>query len=935
VKHKKLLFLILVVGFVCSLSFGQTIPMGKLTGTVTDAENSPLPGVTVTISSPALILPTQTSITNENGLYKLFNLPTGAYKMVFELQGFETVIREEIMVSATHTTSLDVALKQGALAKEVTVVGQAPVVDMEKTQTGTTFTKDLIYSLPLQRDLSAIFNAAPGMFSRTSHGSDARSNDFVVDGVKMQDPVTGDPYQTVPWNAIDEVEIETSNQKAEYGAVKGALVQVITKAGGNTFSGSANFYFRNKSLQSDNTKGTPLEGKTFVGFRNQYLPGFSLGGPIKKDKLWFFVSFDVDKNSSFIQGFPAPETIGGATPESVPTQKDTYAPFFKMTWQPNKTSRVVASGYFRQYYWDHREASRWTTLDANAKENSAVWLGTVQWTKTLSNNLFFNLKGSYYSLHQYILARNNLPPYIELTDGIVRGGYGSDWRYYRRRFQANSDVTYFLDNLFGSHEIKAGINVEFANDRTESSYYPDSHFNGVFPAGFKAVDVELWDGVPLWTWVGEEQNIKNRLIQSGIFAQDTWSPIRNLTLNIGVRYDYAQGSYPPQKKKGTDVWVNEKTLKAMTFKTFSPRLGVSYDPFGNGKTVLRANYGRYYAPLIMLLYYNANPNGRSSFWASLNPDWTVAYTTPPWSPSANFVDSNIKAPYADEINVGVERELIEDLSFSATVIAKWEKNIIDDVDAAHLDLNKLRTTGELVWTGYHPVQGTDPFTGKSVTFYEMNSDFGNSSFVYTNIPGTARKYRALELKLNKRISHHWAMQTSYVWSKGEGILNTSRDQSGAYSSYYDDPNVMINAYGRLDFQREHLVKVQATYQGPLGINVGAYYQFGSGVPYTRTIRTYEAGLGELWQGAVTINAEQRGTYKLPDQHLLDVRVEKSFNIWKGQLGFQVDIYNVFNNNQTTGIGNQTNWNWFKTTNGQRVYSIMDPRYVQLGLVYRF
>ena len=932
--RKTFLFLLIV-----ALSFGtvfaQTIPTGKLTGTVTDSENGPLPGVNVTISSRSLILPQMSFVTNENGLYKFFNLPSGTYKVTFELQGFKGVVREGILVSATHTTTLDIALEQGALENTLTVVGQSPTVDLEKTQTGTTFTKDLITSLPLARDLSSIFNAAPGMFSRTSHGSDARSNDFVVDGVKMQDPVTGDPYQTVPWNAIDEVEIETSNQKAEYGSVKGALVQVITKAGGNEFSGGVNFYFRNKSLQSDNTKGTPLEGKTFVGFRNQYLPGFSLGGPIKKDKLWFFGSFDIDKNSSYIQGFPAPETIGGATPESVPTQQDTYAPFFKMTWQPNKTSRIVGSGYFRQYYWDHRNASRWTTVDANAKENTAVWLGTVQWTKTLSNNLFFNVKSSYYSLHQYILARNSLPPYIELTDGIQRGGYGSDWRYYRKRVQANSDITYFLDNMAGSHEFKAGANLELASDRTESSYYPDSHFQGVFPAGFKAVDVQLWEGVPAWTWVGEEQNIKNELVQAGFFAQDTWAPIRNLTLNIGVRYDYAQGSYPPQKKKGTDVWVNEKRLKAMTFNTFSPRLGVSFDPFGNGKTVLRANYGRYYAPLIMLLYYNANPNGRSSFWANLNSDWTVNYTTPPWTPALNFVDSKVKAPYADEINLGVERELVEDLTFSATVIGKWEKNIIDDIDAAHLSLETLRNTGNLVWTGYHPVFGTDPFTGKSVTFYEMDSDFGDTSFVYTNIPGTARKYRALELKLNKRMSHGWAMQTSYVWSKGEGILNTSRDQSGAYSSYYDDPNVMINAYGRLDYQREHLVKVQATYQGPLGINVGAYYQFGSGVPYTRVIRTYEAGLGELWQGAVTINAEERGTYKLPDQHLLDVRVEKSFNVWKGQIGLQVDVYNVFNSNQTTGIGNVTAWDWFKTTAGQKVYSIMGPRYVQLGLIYRF
>ena len=593
----------------------------------------------------------------------------------------------------------------------------------------------------------------------------------------------------------------------------------------------------------------------------------------------------------------------------------------------------MASGYYRKYADNHRDASRWTSVDANANEDTVVGLGTVQWTKTISNNLFFNLKGSFYSLNQFILARNDLPPYVELTDGIVRGGYGSDWWYRRRRLQANSDLTYFADDLFGSHEFKAGVSIEAAKDSTEDGYHPDSHLAGAFGDGFKSVDVQLWEGVPLWTWVGTEFNQKNRLTQIGGFLQDTWSPMKQITLNVGFRYDFAQGAYPPQKKKGTDEWVNQSTIKAMTFNMFSPRFGISVDPFGNGKTVLRANYGRYYAPLIMIYYYFNNPNQRTEFWANLNPDWTVNYTTPPWTPGLNSVDKDIKSPFADELNLGVERELFENFSIAATFIAKWEKNLIDDVEN-HLDIAKWKATGEMVWSGYHAVTGTDPFTGKPVTFYEMDSDFGNAGYVYMNVRDT-RKYRALEIKAIKRMSDRWAMQASYVWSRGEGILNTSRDQSTGFSGFYDNPNVMINAYGRLDYQREHLVKVQASYQGPLGINLGAYYQFGSGIPYTRAIRTYEAGLGDLYQGGVTINAEKRGTYLLPNQHMLDIRLEKAFNVMNGQLGLQVDVYNVFNNNVTTGIGNLTNFDWFQRANGQRVYSIMGPRYVQLGLVYRF
>jgi len=919
-----------------ALSFGQMTPTGKLTGTVYDQEKAPLPGVSVKISSPSLILPELATVTNENGLYKFFSLPSGTYKVVFELQGFKTGVREGIIIRAQSTAALDIALEQGGINETVTVIGQSPTVDMEKTQTGSTFTKELINNLPLPRDLSSIFNSAPGMFARTSHGSDARSNNFIVDGVKMQDPVTGDPYQTVPWNAIDEVEIETSNQKAEYGAVKGALVNVITKGGGNTFSGSVNFYFRNQDLQSDNTAGTPFEGQ-FVGFRSQYLPGFSLGGPIKKSKVWFFTSLDVDRSSMYVQGFPAPEVYGGAQPAAAPVGQNTYAPFGKITWQLSEKDKLVVSTYWRKFTWDHRGASRWTVLDANVKEDSAVTIASAQWSRMFSNNFLFNLKGSWYSLHQYLLARDSLAPLVdEALDFVNRGGAGSDWWYTRRRLQLNGDATYFLDNWLGSHEFKAGVDSEFAFDDTETQYYQDSHFPaGTFPEGFKAVDIYLWDGDPNWAWVGTEFKQKNNLIQIGGFLQDTWSPTKRLTVNLGLRYDFSQGNFPPQKRRGTDEWVNEHTIHAMSFNMLSPRLGLSFDPIGDNKTVIRANYGRYYAPLLMIYYYFNNPNQRSSFWAQLNPDWSIAWQGPIWSPGMTEVDPNISSPYADEINIGIERELFEDFSVSATYIAKWEKNLIDDVERGHLDWDTYLETGELVWTGYHPVTGTDPFTGQDVTFYEMDDDFGNYQFVFQNVPGTARKYRGLEFKLTKRMSKGWAMQASYVWSRGTGVLNTSRDQSTGFTGFYDDPNSMINAYGRLDYQREHLVKVQGTYAGPWGINFSAYYQFGSGIPYSRNLRTYEAGLGDLTQGLVTILAEPRGSYELPDQHLLDIRLEKTFPVWKGQLGIQIDAYSVFNGNQATSVGNLTNFDWFQDERGQSIYSILGPRYFQLGLVYRF
>jgi len=839
------------------------------------------------------------------------------------MPGMKTIIREGIVISAGGTITLHIVLEQTAIEESVTVVGKAPTVDLEKTQTGATFNKDFLDSLPLSRNFAAIFNSAPGMFARTSHGSDARSNKFLVDGILINDVVNGDPIMEVGFEAVEEVLVETGGHKAESGQVKGAVVQVLTKSGGNNVSGEAHFYYRNKALQSDNTKGTPFEG-SFVGFDYQATPSFALGGPIKKDKLWFFGSMNMDIQHRFIQGFPANSTA------EVPNKLRIYSPFLKFTLQINPKNKLVFSAYWRGYYQDHRDAGYWTVEDANVREDRGGPLFSLQWTTFFTADFLFNLKASFYNFHQTFYARNDLAPWRDeyFSPIINEGGYGSDWWWKKYRYQLNQDATLFVDDWMGMHEFKGGVEFEYATSFTDSFYYQDARFEGWFPEGFKGVDIYLWNGVPNWLWVGEELRKRERYLRLGAFFQDTWSPVKNLTLNLGLRYEFNRGMYPPQKKKYTDDWVNQENLIPLTFSTISPRLGISFDPFGNGKTVLRAHYGRYYTPLNILLFW-ANPSFRSSFWVHLNPDWTEDYRQGVYSPALSSYDSDISSPYADEINFGIEREIMENFFFTATIIAKWERNLIDDVDANHLDTDLLKETGELDWSGYTPVQGTDPETGNSVTFYEMNMDFGDYQWYFTNIGGTGRKYKGLELKLTKRMSGNWAMLASYVWSKGVGYLNTSRGQSTSYSGYFDNPNVMVNAWGTLDYQRQHMVKVQGTYRAPMGIYFGVYYQFGSGVPYTRYLRTWEAGLGQLWQGIVSVFAEPRGSRKLPDQHLLDIRIEKSFNIGRGIFRILADVHNVFNVNTATSLGNTTG------VNLGDVYGIIGPRYVMLGLIYKF
>ena len=397
-----------------------------------------------------------------------------------------------------------------------------------------------------------------------------------------------------------------------------------------------------------------------------------------------------------------------------------------------------------------------------------------------------------------------------------------------------------------------------------------------------------------------------------------------------MRYDMIQGRFPRQLAPGkTDEYTYEKTEKPVSWNVFTPRISLNFDPIGDGKTVLKAGYGRYYAPLNMHAISYAMKGGFQYFFIRLNPDFSESYRFGHTATSDILFDPDAKAPYGDEINFGIEREFFQNFSIGITYVQKWEKRLLDRVDANGLDVDLLRSTGELKWTGYHIVQGIDPLTGKNINFYEMNSDKGPTVFYHTNIPGTARTYRGLEIKLKKRMSDNWAMMASYVYSKGEGIINTTFQETWTTTQLYVDPNFTdFYRRGLLENQRQHYFKIQGTYKAPLGLMLSGDFQYFSGMPFTRTIRSIDAGLS-LFQGVVTRNAEPRGSDLTPDNYLLSLRIEKRFGIGPGDLSIMVDVFNVFNSNKITSYGTRTGLDYMTPI------SITDPRYVRVGVSYRF
>ena len=384
---------IISVFLVCALfSAAQITQTGTLNGTVYDEEKQPLPGVTVSIKSPALILPQMEVVTTERGIFRFPALPPGEYTVTFTLEGFKTLIREQVRVTVGVTTTLDIALEQTAIEESITVTGQSPTVDIQRTSMAVNLTKEILQNLPAARNLGTYFNMAPGVTSSTVHGSSERDNTYNIDGVNVTDPVTGTQAGSFSIDIMEELSVQTGGLPAEYGSVRGGVVNVVTKSGGNKLSIGALGYYESKNLQSVNNKGTIFEGQK-SGSEYNYEPSLTVGGPLIKDKIWFFLTGTMRKLEEYVSGYPWDKT------DNVPLDYTYYMPFVKLTSQLTKKDRIVLSFNYYDYIRNHRGASISRTVDSTWNQTTPIYTYNFQWTHFFSSNLFANFKVAYMNYH--------------------------------------------------------------------------------------------------------------------------------------------------------------------------------------------------------------------------------------------------------------------------------------------------------------------------------------------------------------------------------------------------------------------------------------------------------------------------------------------------------------------------------------------------------
>jgi hypothetical protein len=882
-KLRTLFSFLVILLVVTSFVHSQSKETGALKGTVKLEDGSPVPGVLVKISSDIIVASTKTTITNEAGNYRFVGLQPGVYVLTATLEGFATAKQTGVKVSVGKTFTIDLTMKQGTITEEVVVVGKSALVDVKDSSTASVeMTTEFLQNIPNSQFTADAVNLAPGVTSDVAYGaSDGTGVAYQIDGVDVSDPAGGTAWVFLDYHVVEEVSVSGIGAPAEYGNFSGVIFNTVTKSGTNQFKGYTEFLYQGKDWNSENSDDPDFApGK--VKFYSIHM---DVGGPIIKDKLSFFLSGLYHREIEGLSG--------------TNYDRDYWQPkgFAKLTWQPGTKTRINAFAEYDVYNGKGRSGGATTEEVATVRQESPEIVGSFSLQHLFSDYTFMEAKLAYFTGY-YDLIPNGGPD----ISGHYDAGTGwetvnSTWFYRgdRSRLQANASVTHHADDFIkGSHDFKFG--AEFIGTTQRDRY---GYTNGAYYYD--------WYGEPYLLIGYEGYDIKADMSTFTLYAQDSWSISDRLTINPGVRMDVS--------------WGGVEDLPGNEFKTrpaIAPRIGFTFDVFGDHSTAIKGHWGRYFeGSWIYAITYLSE--AKSDYWEAYydSGEW-IEYYRFPGGTTQYIIEDKLNQAYMDQWTIGIERELMKDLSLSATYI--WRKNL------EHIA--PINIGGEYELEPY-----TDPNTGKTFTVWSQTNSRADNVFLITNprkgdLPWMEftpyRKYTGIEILLNKRFSNKWQLMASYVYSKTKGNFNNTQSSGSGYNSTFENPNNQINSEGILSNDYTHMLKIQGSVILPLDINFNINFQLISGPTYTMQVRLPR----DVDPDRTRIYAETRGSNRYPTKKNLDLRLEKTVKIGKIKAGVLVDVFNVFNEGVV---------NWYNTVapNFEQVLGIVNPRAFRAGLRFWF
>jgi hypothetical protein len=915
-----------------------------IAGVVRDTSGAVLPGVVVEASSPALIEKVRSATSNAGGQYRIVDLRPGTYTVTFRLQGFRTIVREGIALDADFVAPINVEMPLGALEETVTVSGESPLVDVQSSDRREVVSQDMIQALPTGRNFQLIANTVPavntGVFdvggssamwtggSLMVHGSQTRDSRTLIDGMVADALFAGGQCACIYDNEAQtqEISVQVSGGAAE-SQTAGVLVNRIPRTGGNRFSGEFVGYFGNSSLQGDNISDELRARGIRIGdeLYRMWDANYSLGGPIVRDRLWFFVSGRNWAYNNYVANSFNPDGSRAVDDNDVKSFPG------RLTAQLSKRDRVTAMFDWANKVRGHRGLTALVSPEASDYQSQpASHVAQAKWTSTLSSSLL--LEAGYNNT--YIGSLFKYRPEVELATCRVAfalcapgTGYGdiaredlilgTRWSASRPTAVATAPahqpstshvIVGSLAYVSGAHNFKLGV-------QNRSGWVKDlrNDVNGDIVQQYRS-------GVPAQVLVLNTplNNRVDLLADFGAYVQDTWTMSR-LSLSPGLRYDYFSSRVPAMSvNAGRFVPArNFDEIEMPSWSNVSPRLGAAYDLFGNGRTALRGNVGLYVQSEGSGFANTYNPQIFSTdqrTWDDRNGD-DIAQESE-LGPTSNRafgirrnqnVDPEIDRPYQWVTNIGAQHEVMPGFAISVSYNRRSYHQTIwtDNLAISHADYTLLTVP--------------NPRGGSPLPVYNLDpSKLGLVDELDTNSADNTRVYNGVDTSFTLRI-------------RGGTIYGgTSTGRTLARTCQVEDPNSLrFCDQGEYDVPLLTQFKVAGSFELPYAVRVSGTFQSQPGSERSISYQVSRAILPSLTQPQVVVRLNDPGSEFNDRVNQVDVNVSRRFRVNSVDIMPELSLFNVFNANpvlsQVNTFGSSLN----------NAVTILAPRLARLGLTMRF
>ena len=940
--RKLILFTLLVAWPSAALS--QQI-YGRLEGAANDAQGLVLPGVTVTLESAELVAP-RVATTDVDGSYRFAQLVGGSYNMTFELGGFQTVVFEDITVVGGSTFEINATMDIATVAETVTVTGESPVVDVKTTGVSATFDTTQLEDVPSATDMWAVLQQSPGVRMRGydvggSHKS--QQSGYETFGVRGQNRIINDGVNTTEgtggaggyydFYAIGEFQVSAQGADVESNT-PGATVNAVWKSGGNDFSGTEHFAYEPPDMIANNLPSElRSRGGTEAPVIEFYEAHIDLGGPIVRDKAWFYGAYN---------RFVIDRIISGQ-PESEGTDLGDFDMFtVKANWQITDRDQFITFHHWSLKQKPFRGLSSNRPAESILAQDSWTWLHKAEWQRVWSDRLYSNIQVNHFGFGWPMTPAVDpatAPPRFDSGTSFWSGAGWRPFTFNRWKPHSTGQFNYYLPTESGSHDLKFGWDMQIDerqfgwNANSGAVRYLDNSSQD--PPRPHNVNEIHFQSFPNLNY--------DRNTHIDAYFQDVWTLSDRLTVNAGVRFGSQRIGYLGSNnvpggacdatlgclREIADVDANVAAALPLLFGSgaqvpaesnviswwnIAPRLGFTYDVTGEGRSVVKGYWGRYYHNMnsgwqstnpggnksVTYTFLDQNMNGLfdgvhelgerlgGSTGAGLGQD----FTRPPVGAA---VDPNTTQPYVDEVSGSFEQQIGNDLGFRASLVHKRQTG-------AFLEPVNIARAGRLTNQKQVPCPASCPdgLAGTMLTVYDLPDGAPTSENLITNVPeGEADfNWTTISLGVNKRFRNNffWNAYFDYQWrnegrTPGQSTSPLTTDPVGVGWTYQYGFIPLIQSVSNWQF------KGAGRYVMPYDVGVAGTLRLVSGFPWAPLL---SVGIGNV--GTQTIFLDNLGNRTSDNVSIVDLRVDKGFQLGdSAEIEFMFDIFNALNNASETNF----------------------------------